>query len=417
LVEGTNEIFTRPELGFGTMTDSARNTRLLILDDDPAIGATIARMAQSATVECRFTSVAKDFYAELETWQPTHIALDLVMPDHDGIEVLHQLAERHCDAVIIITSGVDARVLEAAHRSAKEHGLNIAGTIAKPFSLTTLRGLLSQARQMPEAIPASAAAPHRDFEVTSAMLMEAMDRNQLSVAFQPKVSCANGKLAGFEGLVRWQHPEHGMIFPDQFVPFAEQAGLSDRMTQIVFESALAWFSRKDRREISLALNVSAASLERIELADRLAMICDKHSVDPSSVIIEVTESSAMTDQTAALDLLTRLRLKGFQLSIDDFGVGHSSLVQLARLPFSELKIDKSFVMTAMHSAESRNIIGAIIGLARSLGLRTVAEGVEDLGVFGLLKDLGCDQAQGYFIGRPMHVEAVSYWMGEVADAG
>lgn len=394
------------------MIDASKNTRLLILDDDPVIGATMALMAQSSQVECRFTSVARDFFAQLESWQPTHIALDLLMPGQDGIEVLHQLAERGCRATIIITSGADSRVLEAARRSAQEHGLNIAGTIAKPFSLVALRGFLSQGKSGSETSTAPIdMAPQVD--VTEAMLVGAMDRGHLTVAFQPKVTCANGRLAGFEGLVRWHDPDHGTIFPDQFIPLAEQSGLSDRLTEIVFDVGLAWFSSGRRSNASLALNVSASSLGRVELADRLAGICERHAVDPQFVIIEVTESSTMDDQTAALDLLTRLRLKGFQLSIDDFGVGHSSLVQLARMPFSELKIDRSFVISAAHSAESRKIVEAIVGLGKSLGLRTVAEGVENLGTFSFLKGTGCDQAQGYFIGRPMYGDEIARWTGEM----
>lgn len=397
------------------MNEVSIRTRLLILDDDPSIGATIAMMAQSSHVECRYASIARDFYAELQSWHPTHIALDLVMPDQDGIEVLHRLAELGCRASIIITSGVEGRVLEAAQRSAREHGLNIAGAVSKPFSLAALRGLLAQAHAPLVHTEQMDRGPTAGFGVTKDMLVAAMDGGQLQMAFQPKVTCNDGRLAGFEGLVRWQHPQHGPIPPDRFIPIVEQSGLSDRLTEIVFETAFGWFSLRRGSDLSLALNVSAASLGTIEIADRLAGLCDKHAVDPGSVIIEVTESSAMNDQTAALDLLTRLRLKGFQLSIDDFGVGYSSLVQLARMPFSELKIDRSFVMTASHSTESRSIICAIIGLGKSLGLRTVAEGVEDLGTFGFLKEAGCDLAQGYFIGRPMSGHAVSRWMGDALE--
>lgn len=394
------------------MPETSTETRLLIFDDDPSIGATIALMATSGKMTCRYASTANDFYAALESWKPTHIALDLVMPDHDGIEVLHRLAEKGCHARIIITSGVDGRVLEAAHRSAMEHGLNIAGAIAKPFSLASLRGLLAQAPPQIEATErVSKHSPIPSLEVSREMVVAAMDGNQLYMVFQPKVTCADGQLIGFEGLVRWQHPQHGTIAPDQFIPLVEQSGLSDRLTEIVFEAALGWFSERRTSSLSLALNISAVSLDHLGMADRLAGLCEKHMLSPSSVIIEITESSAMNDQTAALDLLTRFRLKGFKLSIDDFGTGYSSLVQLARMPFSELKIDRSFVMTAMHSTESRNIISAIIGLGKSLGLHTVAEGVEDLATFSFLKEAGCDMAQGYFIGRPMSGDAISRWMG------
>jgi EAL domain-containing protein (putative c-di-GMP-specific phosphodiesterase class I)/ActR/RegA family two-component response regulator len=391
----------------------SNDTRLLILDDDPAIGATITMMAQSDAVECRSTAEAESFYRELDAWSPTHIALDLVMPDHDGIEVLHELARRGCTATIIITSGVDSRVLDAARRSAEEHGLNIAGAIAKPFSLATLRDLLSKRTNQPGIRATPMSDQLMPAEMSPDQLNDAIKGRQLFVAFQPKVRCSNGHLAGFEGLVRWQHAEFGTIAPDRFIGVADRSGLSAQLNEAVFQSALAWFSQRSEKGLSLALNVSAASLNEVELADHLGELCERHAVNPAAIIIEVTESSAMGDQTAALDLLTRLRLKGFQLSIDDFGVGYSSLVQLARLPFSELKIDKSFVMSAIHSPESRTIIGAIVGLGRSLGLRTVAEGVEDLATFSFLKDIGCDLAQGYFIGRPMHGDALLHWLGEV----
>lgn len=386
--------------------------RLLILDDDPAIGATITMMAAASQVDCRFTSAADDFFRQVETWRPTHIAIDLVMPGQDGIQVLQQLAERGCDAAIIITSGVDSRVLEAAHRSAKEHGLRVAGAIAKPFSLTTLRGLLSGPGASPVPLKAELDSALSPPTITAEMLSDAIAHNQLSVAFQPKVSCAHGQLAGFEALARWRHPDQGAIAPVQFIAAAEQLGVIDELTEKIVSMALSEFGYHSRSGLSLALNVSASSLSNPDFADRLADLCEQQSVNPASVIVEVTESSAMSDQTTALDLLTRLRLKGFQLSIDDFGVGHSSLLQLARMPFSELKIDRSFVMSAMHSLESRTIIGAIAGLARSLGLRTVAEGVEDLSTFGFLKEAGCDLAQGYFIARPMPADAIARWMGE-----
>jgi EAL domain-containing protein (putative c-di-GMP-specific phosphodiesterase class I) len=393
------------------MSNSMHEGRLLVLDDDPGIGATIAAIAESIGMACQATTQAREFFAALDAWQPTHVALDLVMPGTDGIQILQQLADRNCPASIIITSGMDNRVLEAAHRSGTEHGLNIAGAVAKPFSLVALRSLLSQTRPDADASPAIVLATE-DFEVTAPGLKTALAQDQFDVVFQPKVACATGELVGFEALARWHHALGGTIMPDRFIATAEQSGLIDGLTKRIINKGLEWMARDfSRSALTLSFNVSAILLRDQEFADRLADACAEHAIDASRLVLEITETSAMSDQVATLDLLTRLRLNGFHLSIDDFGVGYSSLVQLARLPFSELKIDKSFVMSAAHSAESRSIITAIVGLGRSLGLRTVAEGVEDLGVFSLLKDAGCDLAQGYFIGRPMNREGLMAWMG------
>lgn len=391
--------------------DDLSGVRLLVLDDDATVGETISLMAKRLKVECRFTTTAEAFFDEFGNWEPTHIALDLAMPDFDGIEALRRLAELECRAVIILVSGVDSRVLEAAYRAAQNHGLNIAGTIAKPFSLAVLREFLAGEREAPRLMPIAQTEAGAEPRLTKAMLAKAMEDGQIDVVFQPKVRCANSALTGFEALARWTHPKLGPIPPDRFIALAEQTKLCGPLTEVIYDIALNWFSRLGRPDLTLALNLSATSLDNIELADHLAGMCERHGIAANRIILEVTESSSIYDQTAALDLLVRLRLKGFSLSIDDFGVGYSSLSQLARIPFSELKIDRSFVMATAQSPESRNIVKAIVGLARSLGLSTVAEGVEDLGAFGFLREIGCDQAQGYLIGRPMSRDAVSAWMG------
>lgn len=386
-----------------------RAIRLLVLDDDPAIGKTVALMARRLRVECRFCTTAEDFFADFRHWQPTHIALDLAMPDLDGIEALRRLAQLGCKASIVLISGVDGRVLEAAHRAAQNHGLNIAGTLRKPFALASLREFLQLEVDAPGG-PQPVMGYRPEPRLTRAMLVRAMTTGHIDVAFQPKVNCSTSSLIGFEALARWTHPKYGPIPPDRFIGLAERTGLCAQLTTIIFDLALDWFGRLDRPDLSLALNLSATLLDDVELADRLAGMCEARGIDVGQVILEVTESSRIYDQTAALDLLVRLRLKGFQLSIDDFGVGYSSLSQLARIPFSELKIDRSFVTNTASSPESRNIVRAIVALGHNLGLTTVAEGVEDLVSFGFLRDVGCDHVQGFLIGRPMRSEAVTAWM-------
>ena len=386
--------------------------KLLILDDDVEVGQTIAAIAKASGLEAISTTSAHFFFRKLKTWQPTHIALDLIMPDIDGIEVLRQLGKNHCSAKIIIISGVGSRVLEAAYRSASEHGLQVIGTLPKPFSPINLRTLLLHTEEnlYPSSRHESKPIDDPQKSVTVLSLITAIKNHQLAVWYQPKVSCQNAVLEGFEALARWHHPEQGMISPDYFIPFAERAGLIDLLSDYIFSEALQWFSTHfSQSNLFISVNISAKSLSDIRFADRIATICQTYDVDPERLILELTETSAMENPITTLDLLTRLRIKGMQLSIDDFGVGYSSLIRLARLPFSELKIDKMFVINARQSAESQSIIKAIISLGHSLGLRITAEGVEDQHAFEFLQATGCDLAQGYWLGKPMVGDTAVNW--------
>ena len=198
--------------------------------------------------------------------------------------------------------------------------------------------------------------------------------------------------------------------PDRFIPIAEETGLIDELSAQVFDQSLEWFSNAfPLGELKLSLNISAKSLVDLHLVDSLFDLCRKYYLASDRIVLELTETSAMTDPILSLDLMTRFRVKGFQLSIDDFGTGFSSMVQLARLPFSEIKVDRSFVMNARQSQESRTIIKSVIDLGHSLGLVTTAEGVEDAETFDYLNGLGCDLAQGYLIARPMPGETARSW--------
>jgi EAL domain-containing protein (putative c-di-GMP-specific phosphodiesterase class I) len=201
-----------------------------------------------------------------------------------------------------------------------------------------------------------------------------------------------------------------------FIPLAEKYGLIDPLTEGVFDDAASWLvSAFPQSELTMAINISARSLDDLHLADRLAAQCERTAIDPRRIILEVTETGAMADAAATTSLATRLRLKGFRLSIDDFGVGYSSLVQLARLPFSELKIDTSFTQGLAQNKESRKIVKAIIDLGRSLGLEVTAEGVQDRETLNMIREMNCDLAQGYFVGRPMTRDAVVEWMEQRAS--
>jgi EAL domain-containing protein (putative c-di-GMP-specific phosphodiesterase class I) len=388
------------------------NRRILILDDDAAVGQTIQWIAESLGFEAEFVIRPEEFFQRLDQMSPDIITIDLVMPKLDGVEIIRLLAERKCRAKIVISSGMGSRVLEAAQRSALEHGLSILGVISKPISKEALHLLVgdgSECDQLPWIEEQSAYG--EVFEITRQDLQNALDRHEFILAYQPKIECRSGLTVGFEALVRWKHPDRGIVMPNDFIPLAENAGLIDPLTEQIFEQSLEWFSQSfPQSNPKLSLNISAKSLVDIQMADNLSALCQRFQIDTERVVLELTETSAMVDPILSLDLLTRLRVKGFHLSIDDFGTGFSSMVQLVRLPFSEIKVDRSFVMQAPHSSESRSVIKSIVELGHSLGLLVTAEGVENLKTLDYLNSLGCDLAQGYFIARPMPGEAACNWV-------
>src|SRR5690606_12065742 len=221
-------------------------------------------------------------------------------------------------------------------------------------------------------------------------IREGLRRREFILHFQPKLDLIGGRVVGCEALMRWRHPQHGLILPEAFIPVLERAGCMAKLTRQVVEQSLEWLAGESAA-LSISINLSGGELSDLALADWLGQSLEKAGIAPQRLVIELTETSAMQDPILALDVLTRLRIKGFRLSIDDFGTGYSSMAQLSRLPFSEMKIDKSFVLSMPHSQESRKIVASTISLGHSLGLATVAEGIEDLGTAELLRELGCDQ--------------------------
>ena len=387
------------------------NRRILILDDDPAVGQTIQWIAEGLGFEAEYVTSSAEFFERLSQNCPDIITIDLVMPGLDGVEIMRLLRSADVRQKIIISSGMGTRVLDAAKRSASEHRLSIAGVISKPISREALRSLVGEGSERDPLVSIEGQSGHdEEFEITTADLRNALDRREFVLAFQPNVDCKTGATAQFEALVRWKHPDTGIVMPERFIPLAETFGLIDVLTSQIFEQGLQWFSKAfPMSNLKLALNISAKGLVDIHVADILSDLCRQYLVAPECVVLELTETSAMVDPTLSLDLMTRFRVKGFQLSLDDFGTGFSSMVQLVRLPFSEIKVDKSFVMHAQQSQESRTVIKSIIDLGHSLGLAVTAEGVEDLDTFNYLNSLGCDLAQGYFIARPMWGEAAQEW--------
>jgi EAL domain-containing protein (putative c-di-GMP-specific phosphodiesterase class I) len=373
--------------------------RLLVIDDEKDFAEFVGKVAEQAGYEVRVTTRPEEFRKAFRQWHPSHIILDLVMPEVDGVEMLRFLAGELSAARIMIMSGFDARVVDAARRIGAERGLDIVGTLTKPLRARELREVLER--------------NHSDEDLVSERtLQEALKNGEIEPVYQPKVDLHSWRPVGFEALVRWRHSRRGTIPPNEFVPLAESSGHIDELSKAVTTSAVSQLGQWQHQglDVHVAINLSGKNLHEEALADRLDKLCRTVGVREDSITFEVTETAAMADPLRALDILTRLRIKGFKLSIDDFGTGYSSLVQLHRLPFSELKIDQSFVRECDASKEARIIVKTMIELAHNLDMSAVAEGVETEEVLHTLAGLGCDTVQGFALAKPMDARAVPSWL-------
>ncbi len=365
------------------------------------------------------------------------VLLDLKMPDMDGVQVIRELAYVNKNCSLLIMSACDEGVLHSSMQLAKEYGLNIITYLTKPIKfpylikiLMTLREINNQNNSIThdsgsKGNSLDSVHPRRkfstnkaiDFQLTFLELKEAIKQQQLVLYYQPQMSLSQQKIIGVEALVRWHHPEYGVIFPDQFIPLAEQSGVIEQLTERVINLAIAQLKLWNKRALGLkiSINISAQNITSFTLPDQLTRLVNENEVDPSMLMLEITESALMTELTTSLNILTRLRLKGFQLSIDDFGTGYSSLSQLHRVPFTELKIDRTFVSGMLTSVESKAIVDTCILLGHNLKMSVIAEGVEDQETLDLLQKMGCDNAQGYVIAKPLPISQFEKWLNEFYD--
>ena len=309
---------------------------------------------------------------------------------------------------IVLMSGLDERVLSSASRLGQALDLHIAGAVAKPLSLGDLRTLFNSHRRESICAPPVDDAVAAESEAVPSGRTTRSTSGALVVHYQPQAWLSTSAVAGAEALVRWRHPELGLVSPATFLPRAEGSGFMRTLTKAVLRDALAQCRRWARGgyKVPVSVNLSPALLDDLSLPDEIERLTLDANVTPSDVTLEVTESVAVTRRQVAMDVLTRLRLKGFRLALDDFGVGFSSLVELQHMPFTELKIDKSFVFDVAGDASARAIVDAVIGLAHKLSLRIVAEGIENAATWALLRDAGCDVGQGYLLSPA--VDAASF---------
>lgn len=380
---------------------AASNLIALVVEDDAFQRRTVARMLRTlGAIEVR---EAKDGREALVSMQGAHVDLvvcDLDMPEMDGMEFMRHLGLAHSDASVVISSARDRSLAESVERMAIAYGVHLLGLLEKPATLAGLEDMMAR-RDATEPQLRHAPSNHRSYSLQE--VQHGVRQGQFVPFYQPKVSLVTGEVVGMEALARWHHPDNGLVAPQAFISVLEISEDIDELTMVMLGSAVAACHRLHVRgfPVTVSLNLSLISLTDTGMADRMTNVVQGIGLDPRYVIFEVTETAAMTELAPALENLARLRMRGFGLSVDDFGTGFASLQQLMRVPFTELKIDQAFVTGSSGNATSRIILESSVAMARKLGLSTVAEGVESKADWNVVKAAQCDIAQGYFIARPM----------------
>lgn len=386
----------------------SRRERNLVLavDDETDFLELIEHIGHGVGCDVITAETASAFRDQLSRRNPTLILLDLQMPGMDGIEALRYLARQNVNAGILLASGMDQRVLSSARQLGESLGLRMLGTLQKPAMLEDIEALLAKHLEPDERISLED-------------LQRAIDEHELVVHYQPKLQRASRdwQVTGAEALVRWRHPRLGLLYPGDFLPLAESSGLILGVTDFVLTDAIRQIGhwRSSGLHLAASVNLSPRLVQDLEFPDRLGRVLKEFDVTADQLILEVTEAASLHDPELVMDIFTRLRVKGVGLSLDDFGTGLSSLTQLYKMPFSEVKIDGSLIAEMIEAKPAATVVRAIVELAHNLSLTVCAEGVETSPQFEFLEQLGCDALQGEFIAQSMpagEIESfINVWNG------
>ena len=363
--------------------------RLLIIDDDEAFTASISGIAALADYEVMTTGDPVVARALIGAWRPSMLIVDLLMAATHGARLLRPLAAEGCATQVIISSGLGDSAPTCALDIATQHGCKIAGFLSKPLQSECCRNLLVQTKFA------------KDLTLTE--LREAFTQDQFFLEYQPQLDCRFNKIVGVEALVRWHHPEKGIIPPNQFIPLAAETELVDELTDWVFSAATKQVARWHDQGLSLqlAVNISVRNIENDGFARRLTKHCNTVGLEPRSVTLEIAEGNLLPDTSTLLKGLYELQFEEFGVAIDEFGTGYSSLVELRRLPLTAIKIDRSLVSRITNDSDCQRTVAIIADIARKLELEAIAVGVENEQALSLIRAFGCGRSQGYHISRPV----------------
>jgi len=392
---------------------SIADLHFLIAEDDEFqrhwLAVMLAKLGAQHVVEAENGRVALQILQDRK--HPIDISfVDLNMPDMDGIELVRHLANDENTTSIVLTSALGSALLLSVETMSKAYGLDLLGTFEKPATPEVLTDLI--AKYVPPHARGNGKKALPVFTLQD--IHEGVVAGQFEPFFQPQVELATGKVRLVEVFVRWRHPHYGLVPPAAFFPVLEATGHMDELNWAMIERAVAacrkWHD--SGLMLSVGINLSVTSLAEPGLADKILKHIQQHKIDCQYVMFEISEMMAMTDVPICLENLARLRMKGFGLSIGDYGTAHSNVQQLLRIPFQDLKLDRGFVAGASKDEHTRIALQSALELAKKLRRNSVAVGVETREDWDLLRDLGCNYAQGYYIAKPMERDAVPAWIEE-----
>lgn len=392
------------------MNSTISSLRLLVTDDSLTQREYTKALCQELGVNALFDAAnGVDALEFLDKNKVDVVVVDLEMPIMDGVELIRSIAQKKIASSVIILSAKDPILIASVGTMAEADGLHVLGTFQKPLLMDALECSLLRFIQDAKEIN----EPKKNtVDVTALELSHALAANELLLTFQPKVTLQGFLLRGVEALARWAHPTKGIISPTIFIPLAERHGMIDLLTRHLLEQALQQKKRWQQQGLRfhLAFNLSPLSLADADMADWLCALIESHGVSANDITLEVTENALLGELASAIRTLARLRLKGFNIAIDDYGTGFANAQQLSRVPATELKIDRSLVHRVATRPQQRTILASTINLAKNLNLSTIAEGVETEEDFKILLELGVEQIQGYYVSKPLFPNDLLNWI-------
>jgi EAL domain-containing protein (putative c-di-GMP-specific phosphodiesterase class I)/ActR/RegA family two-component response regulator len=402
----------------GVGNGAGSDLEILIVDDDPFALKLICFQLKKlgfTSFHAYANSAAALEYMRCEAHSIALILCDLQMPEIDGIEFIQRVVDLNYKGGLIFISGEDARTLKSAQNFAENFGLMSLGALGKPVKSDHLEFLMRDAvKGLSKVKQLECKAVDVD-RYSMKDINNAFARGELVNFYQPKVDLISGSIPSVEALVRWQHPVDGLLAPFNFLNMIEFKGMSDELLSYlmvgphgILPQLQAW--RKSGIGFSVAVNLSDINLSNPALPNLLTTQLKQFGLEPDDLLLEISEKRTIKNRTQSWGNLTRLSLRGFRLSIDDFGTGQSSMADLRDLPLAELKFDRSYT-NAVHRNEGQKMaLKSCLRMAEELNIRTVAEGIEDIEDWHCVRNLGCSIVQGFLVAKPMPAADISDWL-------
>ena len=384
---------------------------VLVVDDEPDMGEFVSDALEALGHECRQACDKNEF---CETFNDGFdvIMLDLFLPDADGIELLRLLSEAKSGAHVIFMSGKDRSILNAAQRLATDQGVPVLGTLQKPFTVDELGALIDRFDQT-----VSDNARSKRFKPGRKDILKAVAEDRFSLHVSPYATTQDGSICGGEAILRWAHPNWGDIGPERFLPAAREVGAFNELLEMALTRVVAQLGAWNRqgRHMRLSLKVFPDALVEFGAAEKLESLIRSHGVEADQVILGIPETELSDRFGDYFDLLTRLRIKRFNLSIEGFGTGRMSLYQLIKAPFNEVKFDRSVIYGMEKDPEARTFMRVAVMVAHEIGIRVTAPGARDQDLLANLKNIGCDFVQGRAVGEVVEASSVRLMQSRAAN--